>query len=146
MNMKEESYNEYDSLRRAAQEIITKSESTLEQQITTIASGFLGLSTAIFPFQEKHSCITLHLLIFAGIFLCSSIIGNLVSILVAKRRATNTLDDIDNRILKDEEYDHKTMYDLVCHKNKCTNCWNIASVILLFLGIVCTLLSVLLNH
>lgn len=141
--MKKESYNEYYSLRCAVQEIISKSESTIEQQITTIASGLLGISVAILPFQED---IPLSLMSVGWIFLCSSIIGNLVSILVAKRQATKTLDAIDDLIQKDKEYEHKTMYDLVCRRNKYTDRWNIISVILLFLGIVFTLLSILLNN
>lgn len=144
--MKKESYNEYYSLRCAVQEIISKSESTIEQQITTIASGLLGISVAIFPFQEKRICILL-LLMFAGwAFLCLSIVGNLVSILVAKQQATEMLDAIDSLIRMDKEYEHKTMYDLVCRRNKYTDRWNIISVILLFLGIVLTLLSILLNN
>ena len=125
------------------QEIISKSESTIEQKITTIASGLLGISVAILPFQED---IPLSLMSVGWIFLCSSIIGNLVSILVAKRQATKTLDAIDDLIQKDKEYEHKTMYDLVCRRNKYTDRWNIISVILLYFGIVFTLLSVLLNN
>lgn len=79
------------------------------------------------------------------VFLCASIIGNLVSILVAKRQATKMLNAIDNLIRMDKEYEHTTMSDLVCSRNKYTDSWNIISVILLFLGIVCTLISVLLN-
>mgnify|MGYP001114434659 CR=1 FL=1 len=141
--MKKESYNEYYSLRCTVQEIISKSESTIEQKITTIASGLLGISVAILPFQED---IPLSLMSVGWIFLCSSIIGNLVSILVAKRQATKTLDAIDDLIQKDKEYEHKTMYDLVCRRNKYTDRWNIISVILLYFGIVFTLLSVLLNN
>ena len=141
--MKKESYNEYYSLRCTVQEIIPKSESTIEQKITTIASGLLGISVAILPFQED---IPLSLMSVGWIFLCSSIIGNLVSILVAKRQATKTLDAIDDLIQKDKEYEHKTMYDLVCRRNKYTDRWNIISVILLYFGIVFTLLSVLLNN
>lgn len=84
---------------------------------------------------------------FAGwAFLCLSIVGNLVSILVAKQQATEMLDAIDSLIRMDKEYEHKTMYDLVCRRNKYTDRWNIISVILLFLGIVFTLLSILLNN
>lgn len=138
--MNKESCNEYYSLHCAAQEIITKSESALEQKITTIASCFLGFSAAIFPFQKGHDSIPL-LLIFGWIFLCSSIIGNLISILVAKKQAAKFMDDIDNHLLADIEYEYKTMDELVSHRNKYTDFWNIASVILLFLGIVLTLLS-----
>ena len=142
--MKDESLNEYCALHGALQEIISKSESTLEQKITTISSGLLGISVAIFPFQERHDSIPLSLM-FGWFFLCASIIGNLVSILVAKRQATKILNAIDNRIRMDQEYEHKTMYDLVCHRNKYTDSWNTISVILLSIGIVFTLLSVLLN-
>ena len=142
--MKNESLNEYCALRGAVQEIISKSESTLEQKITTIASGLLGLSVAIFPFQEEHDSIPLSLML-GWFFLCASIIGNLFSIHEAKRQATKILDTIDSLIQKDIEYEHKAMYDLVCRRNKYTDSWNIISVILLFLGIVCTLISILLN-
>ena len=142
--MKEESYNEYYSLRCAVQETISKSESAIEQKITTIACGLLGVSVAIFPFQAGHNGIPFSLM-FGWIFLCLGIIGNLVSILVAKKQATKIMDDIDNLLQADIEYEHKTMYNLVCHRNKYTDSWNIISVILLSLGIVCTLLSVLLN-
>lgn len=144
--MKDESSNEYYSLRCAVQEIISKSESTIGQKSTTIASGLLGISVAILPFQEEYVSIPLSLMSVGWIFLCSSIIGNLISILVAKRQATKTLDAIDDLIQKDKEYEHKTMYDLVCRRNKYTDRWNIISVILLFLGIVFTLLSILLNN
>lgn len=142
--MKEESFNEYCSLRCTAQEVITKSEDSIEQKIITIARGLLGISVAISPFQEKYDGFPLWLML-GWIFLCLSIIGNFSSILVAKQQATKILDNVDDFLQKDIEYDHKIMYEIVCHKNRYTNLWNIISIIFLFFGIVCILFSIIFN-
>ncbi len=138
--MKKDSYDEYLAIRRNAQSIVTTSEGSIEQCIFKLAYGIFGIIAAIYPFIKEHGVDGTYYLIIGWLFAGVSLIGNILSILIAKRYAEKMIKYIDTQISNNNDFSEKNMNALILRKNKRIDLFNKFSVSCLIIGIVFILL------
>lgn len=141
--MEQESYDKYLAIRQNAQSIITMSEDSIEQCIFKLVGGILGIPAAIYPFIKEHGNDCTCYLIIGWLFAGVSLIGNILSILIAKHYARKMITYIDTQISNNNDFSTENMNTLLSRKNKRINWCNNFSVICLIIGIVFTLLFII---
>lgn len=141
--MKKESYDAYLAIRQNAQSIVSTSEVSIEQCIFNLAYGILGITAAIYPFIKEHVVDGTCYLIIGWVFAGVSLIGNILSILIAKHYAREMITYIDMQMLNDNDFNSDEMNAFILKKNKRINWCNNFSVICLIIGIVSTLLFII---
>ena len=117
-----------------------KSDDDFEKYITFIASGSLGLTlTFIDKISPLKQSIGIWVIIVGWIFLASTLFINLLSHFLSSRYNEKTIQDLDDEINYDD------LIDNIDKRNKIVSNLNLASIILLGLGILFILIFTALN-
>jgi len=117
-----------------------KSDDDFEKYITFIASGSLGLTlTFIDKISPLKHSIGIWVIIVGWFFLASTLFINLLSHFLSSRYNEKTIQDLDDEI----NYDN--LIDNIDKRNKIVSNLNLASIILLGLGILFILIFTTLN-
>jgi hypothetical protein len=117
-----------------------KSDDDFEKYITFIASGSLGLTlTFIDKISPLKQSIGIWVIIVGWLFLASTLFINLLSHFLSSRNNEKTIQNLDDEINYDE------LISNINQRNKIVSNLNLASIILLGLGIFFILIFTALN-
>jgi hypothetical protein len=117
-----------------------KSDDDFEKYITFIASGSLGLTlTFIDKISPLKQSIGIWIIIVGWLFLASTLFINLLSHFLSSRYNEKTIQDLDDEINYDD------LIDNIDKRNKIVSNLNLASIILLGIGILFILIFTALN-
>lgn len=118
----------------------SKSDDDFEKYITLISSGALGLTiTFIDKISPLENAVFIWIIALGWTLLAITLLLNLYSHFLSSKYTSKSIDEIDDNIAFDNL--KKNLND----RNKTINRYNGWSIILLFIGILCILIYVILN-
>lgn len=140
MSKSEKEVEEWKEYRKSILVEKGKSDDDFEKYITFIASGSLGLTlTFIDKISPLKQSIGIWVIIVGWMFLASTLFVNLLSHFLSSRHNEKTIQDLDDEIKYDE------LISNINKRNKIVSNLNLASIILLGLGILFILIFTALN-
>ncbi|MCX2681060.1 hypothetical protein OOZ15_13995 [Galbibacter sp. EGI 63066] len=140
MEKSEEEINEWKEYRRSILEEKSKSDDDFEKYITYISSGALGLTMTFFDkISPLEKSISLWIIATGWIALAITLFVNLLSHYLSSRYNEKTVQDLDSNI------SYEKLSCNIDRRNNKISILNLASIILLGLGILLILIFSILN-